>query len=392
MKTTTPLGLVSLLVVVLLACPARGGASSLPATAGLPAVDQAIERLIADQQIAGAVTLVWRDGQLRRLAANGLSDRQTGTPMRTDALFWIASMTKPITAIAILRLQDDGRLHLDDPVTRYLPEYAALRLPSGLPASPTIRQLLTHTAGLGELSDGELSSQTELTDVARSISQTAPQFAPGSNWKYSQSGMNTAARIVEVVSGQRFDVYLKQTFFGPMGMSDTGYVPTDEQRARFAGMHNKNASDELQSVAWPERLPSRLPTGNGGLFSSTSDYWRFCRMLLDDGLFEGKRYLSAESARQMRTIQTGDFETGLGYAWAVGCNVVRTPKGHTLALEAGAFGHAGGFGTLAWIEPKSRSIYLLMVQRTKFDNSETQRLRGDFQSAVSAGLRQQSLH
>ena len=100
MKTTTPLGLVSLLVVVLLACPARGGASSLPATAGLPAVDQAIERLIADQQIAGAVTLVWRDGQLRRLAANGLSDRQTGTPMRTDALFWIASMTKPLTAIA----------------------------------------------------------------------------------------------------------------------------------------------------------------------------------------------------------------------------------------------------------------------------------------------------
>ena len=375
--------LILLAGTLLLASPATGAEPVLPETTGLPAVDKAIDLLISDQQITGAVALVWQDGKTRHFAARGLSDLTTAAPMRTDAIFWIASMTKPVTAAAILRLQDEGRLHLDDPVSRHLPEYAALRLPSGLPASPTIRHLLTHTSGLGELTATELSSMKELSEVTRRISQIAPQFAPGSSWKYSQAGMNTAARIVEVVSGLRFDRYLRQTFFEPLGMRDTGYVPDEAQRVRFAGMHTKAADNTLQTAPWPDRAGSGLPTGNGGLFSTASDYWRFCRMLLDDGMFEGKRYLSAESARLMRTIQTGDFETNLGYAWAIGCNVVRTSKGHTQTLSPGSFGHAGGFGTLAWIEPDSRAIYLLMTQRTEFNSAETQRLRGDFQSAAN---------
>lgn len=390
MPTPTPPRLILLAGIMLLAGTAVSAEPPLAETPGLPALDQAIDLLISDQQISGAVTLVWQDGKTRHFAARGLADLTTAAPMRPDAIFWIASMTKPVTAAAILRLQDEGRLHLDDPVSRYLPEYAALRLPSGLPASPTIRHLLTHTSGLGELTAAELASMQELAEVTRRISQIAPQFAPGSSWKYSQAGMNTAARIVEAVGGLRFDRYLRQTFFAPLGMCDTGYVPDEAQRARFAGMHAKAVDNTLKSAPWPDRAASGLPTGNGGLFSTASDYWRFCRMLLDDGVFEGKRYLSTKSARLMRTIQTGDYETNQGYAWAIGCNVVRTSKGHTQTLVPGAFGHSGGFGTLAWIAPDSRAIYLLMTQRTKFNSAETQRLWGDFQSAANLRIHEKT--
>ena len=164
------------------------------------------------------------------------SDRKRS--MTPDTLFWIASITKPITGVAVLMLQDEGKLSVTDPVAKYLPEFAGLKTPSGKPANLTITQLLTHTSGLGEAGGAQ---------QARTLAELVPlwlaapmQYEPGEKWKYTQSGINAAARIVEVASGLTFDVFLQERLFLPLGMKDTTFYLTDAQRARLATGYAKN--------------------------------------------------------------------------------------------------------------------------------------------------------
>src|SRR5436189_483751 len=217
--------------------------AALPAFADgpkLPGIGAAVQEMIAKNEIAGAVTVVVTKDKLLHLESTGFADIASHRPMTPDTVFWIASMTKPITGAAILMLQDEGKLNVADPVAKYLPGFADLKTPSGKPANLTITQILTHTSGLGEASGPDAQKARTLADLVPLWLAPPMQYEPGTQWKYTQSGINAAARIVEVISGQAFEVFLQQRLFDPLGMKNTTFYPTEEQRARLATGYAKD--------------------------------------------------------------------------------------------------------------------------------------------------------
>src|SRR5262245_38085552 len=268
---------------------------SFAASPKLPGIDSAMQEMIAKNEIAGAVTEVVSKDKILHLETAGFADVAAKKPMQSYTLFWIASMTKPVTAVAVLMLQDEGKLKVSDPVAKYIPEFASLKTPSGKPANLTITQILTHTSGLGEATGPEAQRAETLADLVPLWLAAPMQYEPGEKWKYSQSGINTAARIVEVVSGMTFDVFLQKRFFDPLGMTHTAFYLTPELRSHLVTAYAKNKETGLlESVPpRPEFGPrDRPPQGNGGLYSTAPDYARFCRMLLNGGTLDGRGYLS----------------------------------------------------------------------------------------------------
>ena len=367
----------------------------------LPGVGAAMQEMTAKNEIAGAVTLVVSKDRVLHLESIGFADVAAKRPMTPDALFWIASMTKPVTGVAVLMLQDEGKLSVADPVAKYLPEFAALKTPSGKPANLTITQILTHTSGLGEATGPAVQQAHTLADLVPLWLAAPMQYEPGEKWKYTQSGINAAARIVEVVSGMAFDVFLQKRIFEPLGMKDTTFYPTDAQRARLATAYEKNKdTGALEPV--PARADygtrDRPPQGNGGLYSTAPDYARFCQMLLNGGTVEGHRYLSAEAMKLLSTPQTGDLPTGFfqsdtygnrgaNYGWGIATCILRTPhEGVAAMLSPGTFGHGGAWGTQAWIDPVKGIAYIMMVQRSGFPNSDASDVRRAFQQAAADAL------
>ncbi|MDE2509325.1 MAG: beta-lactamase family protein [Planctomycetota bacterium] len=355
-------------------------------------INAGLRRFVDDKQVAGAVALVATPDKIIHLDAVGHADIAAAKPMRTDSIFWIASMTKPITGTSILMLQDEGKLSVDDLVAKHIPAFKNLKTADGKPARITIRHLLTHTSGLSDLPFASTRGLTKLEDLVPLIVARPVKFEPGSKWEYCQSAINTAGRIVEVASGLPFDTFLERRLFSPLGMKDTTFYPTAAQIERLATTYRRTPEGNLAPLerslvnrAHPE-VRDRFPAANGGLFSTASDYSRFCRMILGDGAFEGKRYLKPESVRLMTTLQTGDIKTGFtpGNGWGLGWCVVRSPQGVTAALSPGSFGHGGAFGTQAWIDPTAKRIYILMVQRADFPNSDASDVRRDFQAAAAA--------
>lgn len=359
--------------------------------AELPAVTSRMKSFVDSGEIAGAVTLVADSDKILHLSAIGLADIGENQPMKTDSIFWIASMTKPVTATAVMMMQEEGKLSVDDPVSKYLPEFSQLKDPAGNPVSITIRQCLIHSAGLSEVTAAEAETITTLAELMPVILTKTVQFAPGSQWRYSQTGINTAARVVEVVSGKLFPEFLDERLFRPLGMKDTTFYPTEDQVPRIASTYLKGPDHKLEKTPIrflgekPVTDRSRYPLANGGLFSTASDYVRFCQMILHQGSFEGKTYLKPESVKLMTTVQSGELKTGFlpGNAWGLGWCIVREPEGVTATLSPGTFGHGGAYGTQAWIDPVKQRIHLLMVQRADFSNSDGSDVRRGFHEAYS---------
>ncbi len=365
----------------------------------LPGVGAAMQDIVAKNEISGSVTMVVTKDKVLHLECTGRADIASNRPMTPDTLFWIASMTKPTTATAVLMLQDEGKLNVTDPVEKYIPEFAQLKTPSGKPAHLTITQVLTHTSGLGEADAAKAKEAKTLADLVPLWLAAPMQYEPGSQWKYTQSGINAAARIVEVVSGMSFDAFLQKRLFDPLGMKNTTFYPTEEQRARLASAY---ASVKSSIVPVPPRADfgtrDRPPQGNGGLYSTAPDYARFCQMLLGGGSFDGKRYLSAEAIHLISTPQTGDLPTGFfqngpfgahgkNYGWGIGTCVLKEPhEGVAAMLSPGTFGHGGAWGTQAWNDPVKGVAYVLMVQRADFPNSDASEARRAFQDAASKAL------
>ena len=363
----------------------------------LPGVGNAMQEMVAKNEIAGAVTMVVTKDKILHLETTGFADVATKKPMTPATLFWIASMTKPITGTAILMLQDDGKLNVGDPVAKYLPEFDGLKTPSGKPANLTIRQLLTHTSGLGEASGPAAQQAKTLADLVPIWLAAPMQYEPGERWQYTQSGINAAARIVEVVSGMTFDVFLQKRLFDPLGMKDTTFYPSDEQGARLATAYARNkATGVLEPVPPRPDFGKRdhPPQGNGGLYSTAPDYARFCQMLLQGGTLDGRRYLSADAMKLLTTSQSGDLPTGFfqnatfgyhgtNYNWGIGTCILRLPhEGVAAMLSPGTFGHGGAWGTQAWMDPVKGVGYILMVQRSNFPNSDASDVRREFQQAA----------
>jgi CubicO group peptidase (beta-lactamase class C family) len=395
----------ALLTGVLL-CLALGGCSSdkgaveeqkqvvPPPPPVVSSIDQAMQAFVDRHEISGAVTLVADRDRILHLSAVGISDIQRGAPMRTDSIFWIASMTKLFTATSVMMLSEQGKLSIEDPVAKYIPAFADLKTPSGKPANLTLRHLITNTSGLAE-------APPERTRIARSLGEledsylTRPTaFEPGTQWRYCQSGINTLGRIIEIVSGQSYSDFVRTHLFEPMGMSDATYYPTPEQVSRLAVSYNIK---DGALVSTPIRmldghLPSdrdRYAAANGGVFCTASDYVRLCQMLLNNGTFHGRQYLKPETVKLMTSNQTDDLpKVGFipGTNWGLGFAIVREPLGVTKMLSPGTFGHSGVYGTQAWTDPVKGRIYILLIQRGDMRNSEGSDIRGAFQQAAVDAL------
>src|SRR6516165_6783520 len=398
-KTCLLIAIMALVAAVVAALPRRGDADDRAvavakaedAPPAVTAISDRLRKYIAAKEIAGAVTLVATPDRIIHLDASGHAALDPAEAMQTDAIFWIASMSKPILATLLLMLQDEGLLSVDDPVEKYLPEFKGLRTADGKPAKVTIRHLLTHTSGMGEITAEQARDCKTLASVIPLYVAKPVQFTPGSKWVYCQSGINTGGRIAEVVTGEPLEKLLERRLFAPLGLKDTTFYLTDKQLPRLAKSYRRTDKGNLEGTdirflngKSPTSL-DRFPAPNGGLFSTAPDYARFCQMILHGGELDGKRYLKQETVKLMTSIQTGDLKTGFtpGNGWGLGCCVVREPQGVTAALSPGAFGHGGAFGTQAWIDPKKQRIYVLMVQRSNFPNSDASDVRKAFQDAAA---------
>lgn len=357
--------------------------------------------MVTKNEVAGAVTAVVSKSKVLHLQGQGMANVAEHKPMAEDAIFWIASMTKPVTAVAVLILQDEGKLKVSDPVARYIPEFANLKTPSGKPANLTVTQILTHTSGLGEAGGPQLQSAKTLADLVPLWLAAPMQYEPGEKWRYTQSGINAAARIVEIVSGMSFDAFLQKRLFDPLGMKDTTFYPTAEQRARLAAPYARNKETGALEAVPPRPVfapREKPPQGNGGLYSTAPDYARFCQMLLNHGKFKGRRIISAAAEEFMTHPQTGDLPTGFfqnetfgqhgrKYGWGLGTCVLKEPHdGVAAMLSPGSFGHGGAWGTQAWIDPVKGVAYILMVQRSNFPNSDASDVRKAFQEAAAKAV------
>jgi len=347
-----------------------------------------IKPYIDDHEIAGAVVLIANRDRVIDREVTGYADLADHKPMREDNIFWIASMSKAMTVAAVMMLVDEGKLSLNDPVEKFLPEFKGQmvsRVPGPEPAasSPstsgssaevtalpkleplkqpiTIRELLSHTAGLPFRSKREAGALDLLSLKAAVDSYAAEpiQSQPGTQYSYSNEGINTAGRIVEVVSGMPFEEFMQKRLFIPLGMNDTTFWPTGDQLNRLAKSYDSGTLREvpIDQLTYPlSDRARRYPIPAGGLFSTAADVVRFCQMMLNDGFFEGKSYLSQQSIRMITNKETGDAVSKLyGLGWNVGY---------------GFYEHSGAYKTDMKVDVSHGLIVVLMVQHANDWNSE----------------------
>jgi CubicO group peptidase (beta-lactamase class C family) len=356
-------------------------------------VSKRVQEFVDKREIAGAVTLVASPKHGVEIHSIGLADIAGSVPMKPDAMFWIASMTKPITGTAIMMLAEEGKLSVDDPVGKFIPELAHLKTEDGVEHVVTLKHLLTHTSGMADITPEQSKAAHTLADLVPYFTLKPLHFVPGSKWQYCQSAINTLGRIVEVVSGQSYPDFLQKRLLDPLGMKDTTFYPTEAQLPRIAKSYKleNGKLDEVPIAFLQGRSASsheRVPAANGGLFSTAADYGRFLQMILNQGELDGHRYLKPETVKQMTTVQSGDVKTGFtpGNGWGLGWCVVREPQGVTAALSPGSHGHGGAYGTQAWIDPQKKMVFVLMIQRSNI-NSDGSELRKAFQEAAVEATR-----
>jgi CubicO group peptidase (beta-lactamase class C family) len=357
--------------------------------AALAKIDEKMKEFVATKQISGAVTLVARRGRVVHLGAVGKADVAGGRDMAKDSLFAIASMTKPITAAAVMILVDEGKLKLDDPVSKYIPAFAQTTLGDGnKPAREIIvRDCLRHTNGL--VSDQK--NIGSLAETAEFLAKSKLAFEPGSKWQYGP-GLSVAGRVVEVVSGKSFDQFLSERIFTPLEMKETSFRPTADQQKRLAKLYQPTADKKNiePGTHWLfDMSPDVSPNPSGGLYSTAADIVRFYQMELNGGELNGKRILSADAVQQMTSLQSGELQTGFtpGNGWGLGFCLVREPQGPTQMVSAGTFGHGGAFGTQSWADPVKDMVFILMVARQNFGSGDASDIRADFQKLAVEAVR-----
>jgi CubicO group peptidase (beta-lactamase class C family) len=393
-------------ILLSLGCAGAPQGDSLPAdvdAAKLATLKAEFQGYVDRHQTSGTVTLVARKGKILSLEAVGWQDLESKIPMKADSIFQIASMTKPVTAMGILMLEEEGKLAIEDPVDKHLPEFRGQQLITkkdgatitlGKPARPiTIRDLLTHTSGMrGGYPPGfaELYAKRDrtLAEAVLAISQWPLEFEPGSKWSYCNTGIDTLGRIIEVCSGRSYETFLEERLFRPLGMTDTFFYPNETQKARVARLYKKDKDGLATSENFlGDAVGGRFPLPAGGMFSTAPDLVKLYRMLLNKGTAEGRRYLKEETLAKMTRNHTGELRAGFtdGVQMGLGFQLVGTPTGVTGMLSPGTYGHGGAFGTQGWIDPKKELIFILMVQRAGFPNGDASDLRKSLQSiAVSA--------
>jgi len=330
---------------------------------------------------AGYVTLVARHGVLAHLAASGWQDREKQIPMRTDTLFQIMSMTKPVTSVGIMILVDEGRLSLNDPVEKHLPAFRGQQLaeactPGGSgpncrltrPSRPvTIYDLLTHTSGMaGGFHEPDPSRRRSLADAVAAEAKYPLEFEPGTKWQYSNPGMATLGRIVEVVSGEKYEEFIAARIFAPLGMRDSHFFPPVSKHGRIAAVYTDDNGTLKRADVDLYRQGVVYPGPEGGLFSTAADLANFYQMVLDRGVFGGRRILSAAAVAEMTMVHTGDLKAGFapGVGYGLGWSVVKEAKGTFRYQSVGTFSHGGAFRTYGYVDPAKDLVGVILLQRT----------------------------
>jgi len=359
----------------------------MSATKPTPSIAAALQPYVDSHVMAGAVTLVATKDKVLDVEAVGYADLAAKKPMTKDDIFWIASMTKPMTAAAFMMLVDEGKVNMDDPVEKYLPEFKgqmyiaekdADHVLLKKPTHPiTLRNLLSHTSGLSPTSTMETPTLDLLPlDVAVRSHAAAPlKYDPSTSYEYSNAGINTAGRVIEVVTKMSYEKFLEERLFKPLGMKDTTFWPGNEQLKRLVKSYKAGKSGleeiNISQLYYPlnDRI-HRYPMPAGGLFSTAADVAKFGQMLLNGGVYKGKRYLSEAAVGEMTRKQTGDAN--------------KVNYGYGLGLEGGAFGHGGAYKTNLNINPQLGLVTVFMVQQgSDWPTKEGDKIQPTFTNAAN---------
>ncbi len=394
MKTITCLFLLALVSIV--STPVTSQTiTAKPEDVGMSAerlkrVDAFVARVQAEGKLAGAVTVVARRGQLVSLKAHGFADLETKRPMRTDDIFQIQSMTKPIVTVAVLMLLEEGRFLLSDPVAKFLPEFRDMKVavakadaPDGFVLVPaeraiTIYDLLTHRAGFTGLPPTNSPAETlrrkavqslpangafTLEEYIKNLASSPLDMQPGMAFKYGASSV-VLGRLVEVVSGQPLDAFFRDRIFMPLDMKDTSFVVPAGKRNRVAPAYSRSPEKGLVKLS-PDALSPTFFSAGGNVFSTPADYLRFCQMLLNGGALDGQRLLSRKSVELMtaRHVDAIPISFMPGQYFGLGVAVRNADGKSGLIGSPGAYGWSGGYNTYFRIDPQEKLILLFFTQQ-----------------------------
>jgi CubicO group peptidase (beta-lactamase class C family) len=363
-------------------------------------LNRAMFPFVENGEVAGLVAAVGNADGITAITVEGMQNIDLKQPMEHNTLFRIASMTKPITAIGIMILQDEGKLSIDDNVEDHLPEFKGQKLAVKVdgkeelrdPSRPIkIRDLLTHTSGMpggypAEMKNLYSERNFTLAEATAAAAKQPLQFEPGTKWAYCNAGIDTLGRIIEVKSGQSYEDFLRQRVFEPLKMVDTTPYPSEEQIRRAAGLYGRKdgALFFVGNQLIGATKGAKHPIPAGGLYSTAADLARLYRMMLRGGELDGVRILSQKAVQQMTTVQTGDLDTGFtpGMGFGLGWAVVRKPQGVHAMMSAGTYGHGGAFGTQGWIDPQRKLFVILLIQRVGLPNADASEMRKTLQETA----------
>jgi CubicO group peptidase (beta-lactamase class C family) len=371
---------------------ARDLSAAAPDSVGVSAdrlrrLDAAMKKLVDDKQVAGLVTLLERHGKIVDYSAIGMRNARDGAPLQKDSIFRIYSMTKPVTGVAMMMLYEEGKWRLEDPVSRYIPEFAKLKVYTGknddgtpkledAKRSMTMRELMTHTGGLGYVLNpngpvdrliidaGLLDGRHTLPQLVEGLGKIPLLAQPGTRWSYSIA-VDVQGYLVEKFSGQSFPDFLQTRVFEPLGMKDTAFSVPQEKLSRFSEVHTGSGASLAVETTRPD--PTFVPagaSGGGGLYSTAGDYIRFCEMLLQGGQLNGVRLLAPRTVEMMRTnhVNPEPLKTmPPGTGWGMDFQVVTDAAAAGDSVNDGTFSWFGIAGTWFWIDPKADLAFVGMV-------------------------------
>jgi len=398
------------LLLFTLAAAAQPGGPAGVNPAILTQIPQRMKQFIDAQTVPGTVTMVARGNDVAEFDAVGMADTEAVRPMQKDTIFQIMSMTKPVTAIGIMMLAEEGKLALRDPVEQYLPEFRNQRVTTntgpdaGRLAVPehaiTIRDLMTHTAGIQDPAPAAIHDYPQLMnvpldEVVRHLARQPLLFQPGTQWSYSSPGIEILGRLIEVCSGQKYEEFIASRIFRPLEMKDSFFFPPADKIARIAMVYVQRNGKLVRAPAGilggdpaKYRQGAVFPAPGWGMYSTAEDLLHLYRMMLNRGVYQGRRYLSPYSVQMMTEAHTAGIRpvgwmrgTDYGLAW----EVVTDPLGELAGHLKGTYGHGGAFGTQGWIDPANGLISILLIQRA---DGGTDSLRNVFLSMAESSVGQ----
>lgn len=366
---------------------AQKSASELDAER-LARIPERMKSFVDKGRAAGMVTLLAHKGKVVQLSAIGFQDLESQKPMKEDTIFQIASMTKPITCIGVMILAEDGLLSITDPVEKFLPGFAKLQIREKADGDIeeirkpkrkiTIRDLMTHTSGMGGgYPEGfnELFNKRDhtLAEAVEAFPTRFLDFEPGTKWGYSNMGIATLGRIIEIVSGKSYEDFLAERIFNPLGMNDTHFSVPESKHGRMATIYRLDGDKLAKADVDLHRAGAKYPAPEGGLYSTAPDLLRLYQMMLNGGLGggspDGKRILTKHSVELMTSNHTDDLKAGFspGVGYGLGWSVVRNVEGMFRLNSIGTYGHGGLWKTYGWIDPKKELVGIILMQRLSGD-------------------------